>query len=396
MRYSRAPRAHDRRAHAREDTRHGGRPQGRRLDDGAPQGRAEAENLVQTVDGVPVLLHGGPFANIAHGCNSVIATKMAMACARPCARSASSTAARRRIPSRGPTPRIFGEGPVVALNRFATDTVEEIARAMYGASDVVWKGYLVPLLGDMIRMPGLPAVSLTFGLNPLLSSPLVEFRTIIEPFRIKSVETIKTTTARSGERPSPRPDTTSSCLRADDVLIDLLTDSGTGAMSAAQWGALMQGDESYAGSRSFYRFRDVVQDLTGFKHIIPTHQGRAAERILFHTILHAGRRRPEQQPLRHDARERRGRGRRGARPRHCRGARARARPPVQGQHRSRGARADARRRTATACRSSWSPSRTTPAADSRCRSRTCAACARSATGSRSRFFLDACRFAENA
>jgi len=120
------------------------------------------------------------------------------------------------------------------------------------------------------------------------AAPELSIRTIIEPFRIKSVEPVKATTCEERVRALAAAGNNVFLLHAEDVLIDLLTDSGTGAMSAAQWGALMQGDESYAGGRSFFRFEAVVKDLTGMRHVIPTHQGRAAERILFHTTLSKG------------------------------------------------------------------------------------------------------------
>ncbi len=113
-------------------------------------------------------------------------------------------------------------------------------------------------------------------------------RTIIEPFRIKSVEPLRFTTRAERERALAEAGHNLFNLHADDVLIDLLTDSGTGAMSSEQWAAIMRGDESYAGARSFDRFHRVVSDLTGFAHLIPTHQGRAAERILFGAMVSAG------------------------------------------------------------------------------------------------------------
>ena len=106
-------------------------------------------------------------------------------------------------------------------------------------------------------------------------------KTIIEPHKIKMVEPIKLTTRGQREQLIEEARFNPFLLRAEDVIIDLLTDSGTSAMSSDAWAAMMSGDESYAGARSWYRFRDTVKDIFGFEQIMPTHQGRAAERILF-------------------------------------------------------------------------------------------------------------------
>lgn len=110
-------------------------------------------------------------------------------------------------------------------------------------------------------------------------------KTIIEPFKIKSVEYVKTTTRQEREKILKKAFYNPFLIPAEEVLIDFLTDSGTSAMSAKQWAGIIDGDEAYAGSKSYFRFENVTKKIFGFKHIIPVHQGRAAERILFTTML---------------------------------------------------------------------------------------------------------------
>jgi tryptophanase len=116
----------------------------------------------------------------------------------------------------------------------------------------------------------------------------VKFKTIIEPFRIKTVEPIRQTTEAERAAALEAAHHNVFLLHGEDVLIDLLTDSGTGAMSVYQWAGMMRGDETYAGARSFYAFERAVHDITGFRHVIPTHQGRAAEHIITGAMLKPG------------------------------------------------------------------------------------------------------------
>src|SRR6516162_607603 len=113
--------------------------------------------------------------------------------------------------------------------------------------------------------------------------------TIIEPFKIKMVEPIKLTTSAEREAILRQAHFNVFQIPAEEVIIDLLTDSGTSVMSSEQWAGMLRGDESYAGARSWYRFEQVLRDLTGMPHILPTHQGRASERILFELVGGSGK-----------------------------------------------------------------------------------------------------------
>src|ERR1044072_5413667 len=119
--------------------------------------------------------------------------------------------------------------------------------------------------------------------------PMTAFQTIIEPFRIHSVEPIRMTTREERTAALDAAGFNLFRLKSEDVAIDLLTDSGTGAMSRDQWAGIQRGDESYAGSPSWFRFESAVKPLFPFEHVIPTHQGRAAERILFSQIAGPGK-----------------------------------------------------------------------------------------------------------
>jgi tryptophanase len=160
----------------------------------------------------------------------------------------------------------------------------------------------------------------------------MKHRTIIEPFRIKSVEPIGISTAAERREQLAMAHYNPFLLRSKDVIIDLMTDSGTSAMSAQQWAGMMEGDEAYAGSRSWERMELAVQELTTMANVLPTHQGRAAERIIYGHLGGPRQGLHQQHALRHHARQHRVHRRHGHRHPHRRRKGHGAGASLQGQH----------------------------------------------------------------
>ena len=168
-------------------------------------------------------------------------------------------------------------------------------------------------------------------------------RTIFEPFRIHSIEPLRMTTPEQRQTAIAEAGHNLFGLHAADVLIDLLTDSGTGAMSRDQWAAIQHGDESYAGSPSWFVFLDAVRELFPFEHVIPTHQGRAAEKILCAALCRPGMVVPNNTHFDTTRANVEYTGAHGGRPRDRGGASSRGRAPLQGEHGRRRSRDAARR-----------------------------------------------------
>src|SRR5690606_29917454 len=218
--------------------------------------------------------------------------------------NSSSRSATRPTASRESTPRVSNRSPswtssgVTSAYLAASRSTASTRRSSMAYPRGVWgraggggrvgQKRRVPSRAGQPRSTHLRECDGGSGLPWPSSPPRVRMRTIIEPFKIKSVEPIRLTTREEREARLAEAHYNVFLLRAEDVLIDLLTDSGTAAMSSEQWAAVMRGDEAYAGSRSWYRFREAVQDIFGFRHVLPTHQGRAAERILFSTMCKPG------------------------------------------------------------------------------------------------------------